>query len=224
MPRNEPVTAPAGVTTVADALREAARLAALRDLLAERERELRAWLDGKARAHTAAEGTAFNHPVKGLGRVYVTEPGLRLVPTSQAAFERWALQHRPARARRQLVASAERVTAWLNEPGADPEERAARLRELVGDPEAVTEEVRVAERLLEELAEECLITEDGAVVDLETGEELPLRATPTAAPTLTIRVERAARQRLAQELRRRLGLLGLPAPGAEPPAAQAAEY
>ena len=42
---------PPGIASIADALREAARLAAVRDLLAEREQELRAWLGRLARAH-----------------------------------------------------------------------------------------------------------------------------------------------------------------------------
>jgi len=62
--------APPGIASIADALREAARLAAVRDLLAEREQELRAWLGAKAASHTAAEGTAFNTGKATAGKTY----------------------------------------------------------------------------------------------------------------------------------------------------------
>src|SRR5262245_30186340 len=158
-----PTPAPAGIASIADALREAARLAAARDLLAERERELRAWLEAKAATHTAAEGTAFNCPVKGLGRTYVTEPGIRLEPLDRSAFGAWALASRPGQARRRLVAAAERIDRWLNAPEGDPGDRAARLRELLDDPKAVEESVLVSEALLEDLAATCVVTGDGTV-------------------------------------------------------------
>jgi len=198
---------PPGIASIADALREAARLAAVRDLLAEREQELRAWLEGKAATHTAAEGTAFNCPVKGLGRVYVTEPGIRLEPFDRAAFGAWALASRPSQARRRLGVVAERIDRWLNALGEDAEDRAARLRELLDDPEAVEESVLLSEALLEDLAETCVVTEDGTVVDPETGETVPVRAVPTSTPTLVIKVDRPARRRFAAELRRRLPML-----------------
>jgi hypothetical protein len=216
IPEAGPSSPPAGVASIADALREAARLAAVRDLLAEREQELRAWLQAKAASHTAAEGTAFNCPVKGLGRVYVTEPGIRLEPLERAAFGTWALASRPSWAHRRLGAVAERIDRWLNAPGGDAEDRAARLRELLGDPGAVEERVLLSEALLEDLAETCVVTEDGTVVDVETGETVPVRAVPTSAPTLVIKVDRPARHRFAAELRRRLPLFaqsaGRPAP------------
>ena len=209
-PHAPPAPAPAGVASIADALREAARLAAVRDLLAERERELRAWLEAKAAAHTAAEGTAFNCPVKGLGRTYVTEPGIRLEPLDRAAFGAWALASRPDQARRRLAAVAERIDRWLNAPGADAEDRAARLRELLDDPKAVEDSVLLSETLLEDLAATCVVTEDGTVVDVETGETVPVRAVPNSAPTLVIRVDPPARRRFAAELRRRFPMLGQP--------------
>src|SRR6266508_743451 len=127
---------PPGIASIADALREAARLAAVRDLLAEREQELRAWLEAKAAAHTAAEGTAFNCPVKGLGRAYVTEPGIRLEPLDRAAFGAWALANRPGDARRRLEAVAERIDRWLNASTGDAEDRAELRRRLpmLGQP------------------------------------------------------------------------------------------
>src|SRR6266511_1608304 len=128
---------PPGIASIADALREAARLAAVRDLLAEREQELRAWLEAKAAAHTAAEGTAFNCPVKGLGRADVGA---------------WALANRPGDARRRLEAVAERIDRWLNASTGDAEDRAARLRELLDDPKAVKESVLLSEGLLDDLA------------------------------------------------------------------------
>jgi hypothetical protein len=217
-PAAAPTSAPPGVASIADALREAARLAAVRDLLAERERELRAWLQAKAATHTAVEGTAFNCPVKGLGRVYVTEPGIRLEPLDRAAFGAWALANRPSQARRRLRAVAERIDRWLNALGEDAEDRAARLRELLDDPEVVEESVLLSEALLEDLAETCVVTEDGTVVDVETGETVPVRAVPISAPTLVIKVDRPARHRFAAELRRRLPLLaqsaGRPGPSA----------
>lgn len=212
-----PSPAPAGIASIADALREAARLAAVRDLLAEREQELRAWLGAKAATHTAAEGTAFNCPVKGLGRVYVTEPGIRLEPVDRAAFGRWALAGRPSQARRRLGAVAGRIDRWLNAPGEDAEERAERLRALLGDPEAVEESVLLSEALLEDLAETCVVTEDGTVVDPETGETVPVRAVPTSTPTLVIKVDRPARRRFAAELRRRLPMLAQSAAGRPAP-------
>jgi hypothetical protein len=210
-PPVSPTSAPPGIASVADALREAARLAAVRDLLAEREQELRAWLEAKAATHTAAEGTAFNCPVKGLGRAYVTEPGIRLEPLDQAAFGAWALASRPGQARHRLVAVAERIDRWLNAPGGDAGDRAARLRELLDDPKAVEESVLLSEALLEELAATCVVTEDGTVVDVETGETVPVRAVPNSAPTLVIRVDRPARRRFVAELRRRFPMLGQPA-------------
>lgn len=210
-PPASPTAAPAGIASIADALREAARLAAVRDLLAEREQELRAWLEAKAATHTAAEGTAFNCPVKGLGRVYVTEPGIRLEPLDRAAFGAWALASRPSQARRRLGAVAERIDRWLSAPGGDAEDRAARLRELLDDPKAVEESVLLSETLLEDLAATCVVTEDGTVVDVETGETVPVRAVPTSAPTLVVKVHRPARRRFAAELRRRLPMLAQPA-------------
>jgi hypothetical protein len=215
-----PTPAPPGVASIADALREAARLAAVRDLLAEREQELRAWLEAKAATHTAAEGTAFNCPVKGLGRVYVTEPGIRLEPSDRAAFGAWALSSRPGQARRRLGAVAERIDRWLNAPGEDAGDRAARLRALLDDPEAVEERVLLSETLLEDLAETCAVTEDGTVVDVETGETVPVRAVPTSSPTLVIKVDRPARRRFAAELRRRLPVLAQSAGRPAPPAAR----
>lgn len=206
-----PTLAPPEITSIADAMREAARLAAVRDLLAEREQELRAWLEAKAATHTAAEGTAFNCPVKGLGRVYVTEPGIRLEPIDRATFGAWALASRPSQARRRLVAAAERIDRWLNAPGEDAEDRAARLRELLDDPKAVEQSVLLSETLLEDLAATCVVTEDGTVVDVETGETVPVRAVPNSAPTLVIKVDRLARRRFAAELRRRFSMLGQPA-------------
>src|SRR6266545_3371317 len=49
---------PPGIASIADALREAARLAAVRDLLAEREQELRAWLEAKASARPTSPSPA----------------------------------------------------------------------------------------------------------------------------------------------------------------------
>jgi hypothetical protein len=203
--------APPGIASVADALREAARLAAVRDLLAEREGALRAWLGARAAAQAAAEGTAFNHPVKGLGRTYVTEPGLRLEPIDREAFAAWAADHHPGAARRRLAVSAERLDRWLNAPGAAAEDRAGRLRRLLGDPEAVQETVLVSEAFLGDLAASCVATDDGTVVDVETGEAVPVRAVPTSAPTLVVKVDGQARRRFAAELRRRLELITQPA-------------
>lgn len=200
-------TAPADVTTVADALREAARLAAMRDLLAEREQILRSWLAAKATAHTATEGTAFNHPVKGLGRTYVTEPGVRLEPLDRAAFGEWAFASHPEAARRRLTVVVERIDQWLNAPGVDTGERAARLRQLLDDPQAVRETVLVSETFLRDLEARCVPTGDGAVVDLDTGEQVPVRAVPSSAPTLVVKVDQHARRRFAAELRRRFQLL-----------------
>src|SRR6266702_1337722 len=127
-------SSPPGIASIADALREAARLAAVRDLLAEREQELRAWLEAKAAAHTAAEGTAFNCPVKGLGRAYVTEPGIRLEPLDRAAFGAWALANRPGDARRRGPGRAAPGTARRPQGGEGerPAERGAAGR-LGGD-------------------------------------------------------------------------------------------
>jgi hypothetical protein len=213
-----PQAAPPGVTSVADALREAARLTAVRDLLAEREQELRAWLEAKAAAHTAVEGTAFNCPVKGLGRTYVTEPGTRLEPLDRAAFGAWALANRPHAARTRLAAVAERVDRWLNTPGADAQDRAARLRQLLDDPDAVEETVQLSEALLPDLEATCVATENGTVVDLQTGEAVPVRAVPSSTPTLVVKVDRLARRRFAAELRRRFLLLAQPAAPASPAA------
>jgi hypothetical protein len=213
-------SSPPGIASIADALREAARLAAVRDLLAEREQELRAWLEAKAAAHTSAEGTAFNCPVKGLGRAYVTEPGIRLEPLDRAGFGAWALANRPGDARRRLVAVAERVDRWLNAPGGDAGDRATRLRELLDDPKAVEESVLLSEGLLDDLAATCAVTEDGTVVDVETGETVPVRAVPNSSPTLVIKVDRPARRRFAAELRRRLPMLAQPAVRPAPSAAR----
>jgi len=202
---------PSGVASIADALREAARLAAVRDLLTEREQELRTWLSARAEAHTAAEGTAFNHPVKGLGRTYVTEPGVRLEPLDRAAFGAWALASHPGGARSRLAVAADRIDQWLNEPGADAHDRATRLRGLVGDPAAVEETVRISEALMRDLEARCVPLEDGTVVDVETGEPIPVRAVPASAPTLVVRVDRQARRRFTAELRRRFQQLAQPA-------------
>jgi hypothetical protein len=213
-------SSPPGIASIADALREAARLAAVRDLLAEREQELRAWLEAKAAAHTSAEGTAFNCPVKGLGRAYVTEPGIRLEPLDRAGLGAWALTNRPDDALPRLVAVAERVDRWLNAPGGDAGDRATRLRELLDDPKAVEESVLLSEGLLDDLAATCAVTEDGTVVDVETGETVPVRAVPNSSPTLVIKVDRPARRRFAAELRRRLPMLAQPAVRPAPSAAR----
>src|SRR6266542_4414534 len=152
---------PPGIASIADALREAARLAAVRDLLAEREQELRAWLE----------------------------------------------------------AVAERIDRWLNASTGDAEDRAARLRELLDDPKAVKESVLLSEGLLDDLAATCDVTEDGTVVDVETGETVPVRAVPNSSPALVIRVDLPARRRFAAELRRRLPMLGQPAVRPAPSAA-----
>jgi len=209
-PAAAPLPAPPGVASIADALREAARLAAVRDLLAEREQELRGWLEAKAAAHTAAEGTAFNCPVKGLGRTYVTEPGMRLEPLDRKAFGAWALANRPGGARRRLAAVAERVDRWLNAPGTDTQDRAERLRRLLDDPEAVEETVVVSEAVLQDLEATCVALDDGTVAEVETGEAVPVRAVPNSAPTLVVKVDRLARHRFAAELRRRFLLLAQP--------------
>lgn len=214
--RRSAATAPGDLTTVADALREAARLAAMRDLLAEREQHLRSWLATRAAAHTATEGTAFNHPVKGLGRTYVTEPGVHLEPLDRAAFGEWVAANHPEATRRRLTAAAERIDQWLNAPGADTGERAARLRQLVDNSEVVQESVLVSEAFLRELEGRCAPTEDGAVVDLDTGEEIPVRAVLNSAPTLVVKVDRHARRRFAAELRRRFQLLTRPALASAP--------
>jgi hypothetical protein len=210
-------TTPPNVTTIADALREAARLAAMQDLLAEREQNLRSWLAARAAAHSAVEGTAFNHPVKGLGRTYVTEPGLHLEPLDRAAFGAWATANHPEAARRRLAVAAERIGHWLNAPGADTEDRVARLRRLVHDPEAVQETILINEAFVRDLETRCAPTDDGAVVDLETGEEVPVRAVPNSTPTLVIKVDRQARRRFTAEPPRHFQLLTqaawlLPAP------------
>jgi hypothetical protein len=197
----------------------------MRDLLAEREQGLRAWLAARAAAHTAAEGTAFNQPVKGLGRTYVTEPGWRLEPLDRAAFGAWAAASHPEATRRRSTVDAERIDRWLNAPGVDTEDRAARLRRLVGDREVVQETVLVSERFLRDLEARCVPADDGTVVDVETGEEVPVRAVPSSAPTLVVKVDRKARLRFTAELRRRFQLLtqaAAPAPPG-PPAADAGE-
>jgi len=69
------------------------------------------------------------------------------------------------------------------------------------------------------LAATCDVTEDGTVVDVETGETVPVRAVPNSSPTLVIKVDRPARRRFAAELRRRLPMLGQPAVHPAPSAA-----
>src|SRR6266540_3073253 len=119
-----------------------------------------------------------------------------------AAFGAWALANRPGDARRRLEAVAERIDRWLNASTGDAEDRAARLRELLDD-----------------LAATCDVTEDGTVVDVETGETVPVRAVPNSSPALVIRVDLPARRRFAAELRRRLPMLGQPAVRPAPSAA-----
>src|SRR6266540_3942243 len=102
-------------------------------------------------------GIASICPVKGLGRAYVTEPGIRLEPLDRAAFGAWALANRPGDARRRLEAVAERIDRWLNASTGDAEDRAARLRELLDDPKAVKESVLLSEGLLDDLAATCAV-------------------------------------------------------------------
>src|SRR6266540_1708435 len=136
-----------------------------------------------------------------------------------AAFGAWALANRPGDARRRLEAVAERIDRWLNASTGDAEDRAARLRELLDDPKAVKESVLLSEGLLDDLAATCDVTEDGTVVDVETGETVPVRAVPNSSPALVIRVDLPARRRFAAELRRRLPMLGQPAVRPAPSAA-----
>lgn len=178
--------------TVAGALNHLARIAAIKDLVAEREAELRAFISAEADRVHAATGTAPRFASKGTGIAYITEPSARVVVTDDAAWGRWAREHHPDRVLHRKAIDATKLWATL--------EQLPELDDLLRRHSIVFEENLPEAMLEDEVAERFGHNASGAVCDPGTGELLPLVVTRGSRPTLTIRIDRSARERLKAQI------------------------
>ena len=183
--------------TVRDIMGDYACLEALDTMLKRRRSELRAELEAAADRSTKQTGAAANFPIKGLGRVYVTQPESRVVPTDEAAWRRFVLEHHPKRAlqRRVLDVRAARLEEAVK---ADPDlERALRTLDAI----AWREEIIYDGTLLDDITADLAVSPAGELVDRDSGELMPLKLQAKTRATLVVKIERAAKEALVAEMR-----------------------
>lgn len=179
-------------TQVRDALEQIVALRALTDLAEARTTVLRKFLKVERARIEAETGGAMNVPVKGLGRVYVTQPGERLVVTDERAWGEWLRATYPDRTEVRPVANTARLLTMCR---TDPELE-TRLREAA----VIEDEVIADAKLHAEILEGSGRTTAGGLVDPATGQVLAAIAQRTGQPILTVKAEPRAIERAQRAL------------------------
>lgn len=182
------------VVTVADMLHEVARIAAAREVLKQHEDRIRRRLRAECDQLGEQTGTAANLNVKGVARAYVTEPSLKPRVTDKAEYEQLLRESGEGRERTTVDCSG--LQADLDQGHLTPE-----VLQVLGP--YLRDEVLPPEGWLDDRASKCVVTDDGTLVDPETGVKLPVVMEQASRPTLTVRVDSQHRKRLAAELAQR---------------------
>lgn len=198
---------------VADAIERQARLDAMIGYLGTVRDDVRAWLDARAEQTKQETGAAANWPVKGWGRAYKTDPDDRMYVTDSDAADAWVTENLPAARRTVWRFRPDKIDAAMSDAETVEEAWDAAEKVLLehGHDLLVPETVIVKDALIEAVSKLPTAPRDEQnariVVDPETGEHLPFAWRPAARPTLTVTIDKDAKQRVAEEL---TGLLGAP--------------
>lgn len=221
--------------TTRDRLDRIARCQAVAALVKGEEDRVRADLEADADTIEAATGGAYNVPMKGLGRVYRTDPQPKPYVADREAVERWMREEEP-----DLVGYRDAVEV-VDHPGlleaiAELDALARdHVRDNDGNPagqpagplplsHATTDAARLLRRSLRvvrtpllpadpvqalldlrDAEEHRYVLTPDGVVHVPTGVLVPGIETRTAARQLTVKVEPDAKRRYVAELRALLG-------------------
>lgn len=191
------MTLAARPANAADAVRRYAQLEAFKDLVKEEQDELRAYIDECAGESQRQTGTPARFKVQGIGQAYVTEPSAKVIVTDDRAWGEWVADSYPQRvATRQSVNVARLLMLCHEDPALAERLRGAHVLEDIAEVDSA---------LLDEIASGLVSrvqrTQGGGFVDRDSGEMLPITTQLSSRASLTIRIDKAARERFIAELR-----------------------
>lgn len=180
--------------TAKDELVELAKIAALKDLLKEREQVIRASLEAKARDFAQANDMAPTLRVKDVGSAYLTDPAEVPRVTDEKAWGRWCQERYPSRTGSRISVDAARVLELA--------EKDQGLERWFYEEMVLVKEPLLEEGLTYELSQKLPRDPHNQLVDPDTGEVLPVVVEHPRSSTFTVRIDKAVKEQFIAELMR----------------------